>query len=121
MAGKGITFDLLAQLRALALQAVGPENGTALTNGPIRKCKAVLTVTVVETGGVLTAYLEQSSDNTTFYKVPGSDFKNPDDGADIDAVGQYEVLVDLEQRYVRVVGSVAGDDITWECDLAEIV
>ena len=117
MAGKGITFDLLAQLRASGAQSAGTENGTALTNGPLGLCKAVLSLTSI-TAGTLTAYLEQSSDNSTFYRVPGSDFRDASDGAVLDAAGQYEVYVDLEQRYVRVVGVLATGPATWACDIA---
>ena len=115
-----ITLDLLTSLRSSSLQEPGTESGSALTNGPLRRCKAVVTVSVVESGATLAPYLEQSSDNSTFYKVPGSDFLDPSDGAAIDAVGQYSVLVDLTMRYVRAAGVVATDDVTWRADLGVI-
>ena len=118
MSGKGITVDLLTSLRASSAQTAGTENGSALTNGPLRKCKAVLTITVLT--GSIAAHLEQSSDNATFYKVPGSDFKDASTGANPAAVGQHEVLVDLTGRYVRVTGVVTTGPITWRCDLAVI-
>lgn len=116
MAGKGLTPDLLANLRALASQAIGTENGTALTNGPLRKCKAVCTITV--NGGTLTLKLQQSSDNSTWYDVPGSGFLDETDGAVMDGIGAFEVYVDLTERYVRSVGVVATGAVTYSVHLA---
>ena len=118
MAGKGLTPDLLSKLRASAEQAVGTENGTALTNGPLRQCKAVINITSIS--GNLTAKLQQSADNSTFYDVPGGGFLDESDGAVMDAAGSFEVLVDLTMRYVRVNGVVASDVVTWDCYLAVI-
>lgn len=113
-----LTQDILTMLRVLAEQAVGTVNGDGNTLGPLRKCKAVITITVAT--GNLTAKLQQSSDNSTFYDVPGGAFLDPSDGAVMDEVGQYEILVDLTMRYVRVVGVVASDVVTWGCDLGVI-
>lgn len=118
MTGQGITVDILTQLRVLAEQAIGTVNGSANTLGPLRQCKAVLTATVVT--GTLDAKLQQSSDNVTFYDVPGGSFLDPSDGAIINAVGQYSILVDLTMRYVRTVGVVAADVVTWGVDLGVI-
>lgn len=112
------TPDLLLNLRASEEQDVGTENGTVLTEGPLRQCKAVINISAI--AGNLTAKVQQSSDNSTFYDVPGGGFLDPSDGAVMDEVGQFEVLLDLTMRYVRINGVVASDTVTWECYLAMI-
>ena len=110
-----LTPDLLLNLRASAEQEVGTENGTVLTEGPLRQCKAVINISAIS--GNLTAKVQQSDDNSTFYDVPGGGFLDPSDGAVMDEVGQYEVLVDITMRYVRINGVVASDIVTWDCYL----
>lgn len=118
MSGKGITKDILNTLRVLAEQAVGTVNGGSNSLGPQRHVKAVLTATSVT--GTLAGRLQQSSDGSTWYDVPGGAFLDPSDGADIDEVGQYEILVDLTLRYVRFVGVVTSDVVTYGVDLGVI-
>ena len=40
-------------------------------------------------------------------------------GAIIDSTGQYEIYVKTDFSFIRVVGVVATDDVTWECFLAK--
>jgi len=115
------TYDALAELRASSLQPVGSENGDGKDLGPIKLTRAVLIATVVESGGSLsTAKIQGSSDNSTFYDIPGSNFLDPDDGAAIAAVGAYEVYIKSQYRYYRCVTTVAGDDITHQIILTAV-
>ncbi len=113
------TYDALAVLRASALQSTGTETGTGVELGPTHIVKAIAHVTVVESGASLAAHLEGSTALAgTYYDIPGGVFLDPADGADIDAVGQYEIYVKTDFAFVRVVGVVSTDDITWECFLS---
>ena len=113
------TYDALAVLRASALQAGGDtETGTGIELGPTAIVKAIAHVTVVESGATLTAHLEGSETvDGSYYDIPGGAFLDPTDGAIIDSTGQYEIYVKTDFEFIRVVGVVATDDITWECFL----
>ena len=107
--------DIGNQLRGSAIQATGNEEGTALNLGTLALSKAVVNVTVVESGGTLALKVQGSSDNSTFYDLPGGVFLDPSDGATIDAVGRYEIFVKSDLQYIRCYSTVAGDDVTFEC------
>lgn len=107
--------DILNFLRGSAIQTTGNEEGTSLNLGPLALSKAVVNVTVVESGGTLALKIQGSDDDSTFYDLPGGVFLDPDDGATIDAVGRYEIFVKSDLQYIRCYGTVAGDDVTYEC------
>ncbi len=113
------TYDALAVLRASALQSTGTETGTGVELGPTGIVKAIAHVTVVESGATLAAHLEGSSALAgTYYDIPGGVFLDPADGAIIDSTGQYEIYIKTDFEFIRVVGVVANDDVTWECFLS---
>lgn len=113
------TYDALAVLRASALQSTGTETGTGIEVGPTGIVKAIAHVTVVESGATLTAHVEGSETlDGTYYDIPGGAFLDPTDGAVIDSTGQYEIYIKTDFNFLRVVGVVATDDITWECFLS---
>ena len=113
------TYDALAVLRASALQSTGTETGTGIEVGPTGIVKAIAHVTVVESGATLTAHVEGSETlDGTYYDIPGGVFLDPTDGAVIDSTGQYEIYIKTDFNFLRVVGVVATDDITWECFLS---
>ena len=107
--------DILNTLRGSALQATGNEAGSSLNLGPLALSKAVVNVTVVESGGTLALKIQGSDDNSTFYDLSGGVFLDPSDGATIDAVGRYEIFVKSDFDYYRCYGTVAGDDVTYAC------
>ena len=112
------TYDALAVLRASALQSTGTETGTGIELGPTGIVRAIAHVTVVESGATLTAHLEGSTALAgTYYDIPGGSFLDPTDGAVINETGQYELYFKTDFKFIRVVGVVATDDITWECFL----
>ena len=112
------TYDALAVLRASALQSTGTETGDGKELGPTGIVRAIAHVTVVESGATLAAHLEGSATLAgTYYDIPGGVFLDPADGAIIDSTGQYEIYVKTDFAFIRVVGVVATDDITWECFL----
>lgn len=112
------TYDALAVLRASALQSTGTETGTGIELGPTAIVRAIAHVTVVESGASLAAHLEGSETlDGTYYDIPGGVFLDPADGADIDSTGQYEIYFKTDFEFIRVVGVVSTDDITWECFL----
>lgn len=112
-------YDALGSLRASSSQAVGTENGESLDLGILALCRAVVAVTVVGSGATLAAKIQGSSDDSTWYDLPGGVFLDPSDGANIDAVGEYEIFIKSDFRYFRVVGVVATDAITWESYLTK--
>ncbi len=114
-------YDALCVLRASALQAAGDtETGTGIELGPTGLVKAVCHVTVVGTSASLAAHLEGSETlDGSYYDIPGGVFLDPADGAAIDSVGQYEIYVKTDFNFIRVVGVVTTEDITWECFLAK--
>ena len=112
-------YDALCALRASGLQGVGAENGDSLDLGILALCRAIVSVSVVESGASIAIKIQGSSDDSTFYDLPGGVFLNPADGANIDAVGEYEIFIKSDFRYFRVVGVVSTDDITWECYLTK--
>ncbi|HDR67997.1 MAG TPA: hypothetical protein ENN61_02980 [Bacteroidaceae bacterium] len=77
-------------------------------------------VTEVGTDGTLTLNLQGSSDNSTFYDIPGSNFLDPSDGDVIDAVGKYEVFFKTDFRYIRTKAVVATAAITHQVFLTTI-
>ena len=109
-------YDLLCELRASSLQGISTENGTGKDLGPVgaKVVKAVCLASVVAAGGTLTLNLQGSSDNVTFYDIPGTDFLTPASGAVISAVGSYEVHFVTDFRYIRTKGVVAVAAVTWE-------
>lgn len=113
------TYDALCVLRASALQASGDtETGTGIELGPTGIVKAIAHVTTVVSGGSLAAHLEGSATlDGTYYDIPGGVFLDPADGADIDAAGQYEIYIKTDFNFIRVVGVVSTQNITWECFL----
>jgi hypothetical protein len=113
-------YDALCVLRASALQASGDtETGIGIKLGPTGLVKGVLHVTVVESGASLAAHLEGSATlDGSYYDIPGGVFLDPADGEDVDAAGQYEIFIKTEFPFIRVVGVVSTDDVTWECFLA---
>ena len=112
------TYDALAVLRASALQSTGTETGTGVELGPTGIVRAIAHVTVVESGASLAAHLEGSETlDGSYYDIPGGVFLDPADGEDIDSVGQYEIYIKTEFPFIRVVGVVTTEDITWECFL----
>lgn len=112
------TYDALAVLRASALQSTGTETGTGIELGPTGIVRAIAHVTVVESGASLAAHLEGSETlDGTYYDIPGGVFLDPADGADIDTAGQYEIYFKTDFEFIRVVGVVSTDNITWECFL----
>jgi len=112
------TYDALAVLRASALQPTGTETGTGIELGPTGIVRAIAHVTEVDSGASLAAHLEGSATlNGTYYDIPGGVFLDPADGANIDAAGQYEIYIRTDHKFIRVVGVVAENDVTWECFL----
>jgi len=113
MAGKKVIYDLLGELRAQAAQAIGSENGTAIDvgSGGTTLVRGICTITA--NAGTLTLKLQGSSDNSTFYDIPGSNFLDPADGAVMDGTGQFEVYIQTDFQYVRHVGVVAGGAVTY--------
>ena len=112
-------YDALAALRASGLQSTGTENGDSIDLGILGLVRAVVSVSVVESGASIAIKIQGSSDDSTFYDLPGGVFLDPSDGAAIDAVGEYEIYIKSDLRYFRVVGVVSTDDITWECYLTK--
>ena len=109
------TYDALAVLRASALQSTGTETGTGIELGPTGIVRAIAHVTVVESGASLAAHLEGSETlDGSYYDIPGGVFLDPADGEDIDSAGQYEIYIKTEFPFIRVIGVVTTDDITWE-------
>ena len=112
-------YDALAALRASGLQGTGTENGDSIDLGILGLVRAVVSVSVVESGASIAIKIQGSSDDSTFYDLPGGVFLDPSDGAAIDAVGEYEIYIKSALRYFRVVGVVATAAITWECYLTK--
>ena len=112
-------YDALTALRASGSQGVGTENGDSIDLGILGLVRAVISVSVVGSSGTLAAKIQGSSDDSTFYDLPGGVFLDPSDGATIDAVGEYEIYIKSALRYFRVVGVVATAAITWECYLTK--
>jgi len=110
MNSKG-TLDILSQLRALGSQPTGTETGDGKDIGPTGLVRGVVQITVAS-GTSLTVYLEGSDDDATYYRIPGSDFRDPDDGEVMDAAGIYEVFFKTAYRYVRMVSVAAGGAFT---------
>lgn len=109
------TYDALAVLRASALQSTGTETGTGIELGPTGIVRAIAHVTVVESEASLAAHLEGSETlDGSYYDIPGGVFLDPADGEDIDSAGQYEIYIKTEFPFIRVIGVVTTDDITWE-------
>lgn len=119
MANTNAMYDALAELRASSSQAAGTENGTAKDIGPTGLIKAVSIITAVGSSATLTLKLQGSSDNVTFYDIPGTGFLDPTDGAVMDAVGKYEVFFQTSFRYIRHVSVVANAAITHQVFLTK--
>ena len=119
MAGKHFLSDALLSLRASSSQAIGNEAGASVDmgGGVDKICRAIVTVTVVGTSATLAVKLQGSSDNSTFYDIPGAGFLDPADGAAIDAVGQYEVYFKSDFRYIRTYGTAGTAAVTWSAEL----
>jgi hypothetical protein len=116
MAGKKFTVDALLELRSSAAQSAGTEYGDGKDIGPLGKiARAILTATSIGESATITANLQGSDDNSTFYDIPGAAFLDPADGAAIDAAGQYEVYFKTDFRYIRMKSVVANAACTWQC------
>ena len=115
-------YDLLAELKASGSQAIGTVNGATKDLGPggVRPIKPVACVTVVGSSATLTLKVQQSSDGSTWYDIPGGSFLDPSAGAVIDATGKYEIFIKLTSRYVRYVGVVATAAVTYEVLLTKV-
>jgi hypothetical protein len=110
MDSKG-TLDILSQLRALATQPASTETGEGKDIGPTGLVRGVVQITVAG-GTTLTVYLEGSDDDSTYYRIPGTDFRDPDDGEVMDETGIYEVFFKTAYRYVRAISVAAGGAFT---------
>lgn len=111
MTGKKVIYDLLCELRAESVQGVGTETGTGKELGPTDLIRAICTITA--NAGTLTLKLQGSDNDSDYYDIPGSNFLDPDDGAVMDETGQYEVYIKTDFSYIRYVGVVATDDVTY--------
>lgn len=113
-------YDALDELRALASMAAGSENGSGVDLGPTALIRAVAPVTVVESTGTLALKVQGCATESGTYKdIPGAVFLDPDDGATIDAVGEYEIYFKTDWRWLRTVSTVANAAVTWGCYLTK--
>lgn len=118
MDSKG-TYDVLSELRALGSQPTGTEESDGKDIGPTGLVRAFVLITVAS-GTTLTVYLEGSDDDSTYYRIPGTDFRDPDDGAVMDETGLYEVFFKTAFRYVRSVSVAAGGAFTHQIGINKI-
>lgn len=96
-------------LKSDALQGAGSVNGTGIGMGPTAGVKAVIVVSVVAAGGTLDVHLEESD-------VLGSGYADIANSAfsQILAAGIYEQEFRASKKYVRYVGTVGVNDVTWQ-------
>lgn len=114
--------DALNEIRSSGIQVAGTEVigvGSGKDLGPTALVKAVLNVTVVESGATIALNVQGSADDgDTYVDLPGGEFLNSS-GAAIAAVGRYEIFIKTALRYIGYSSVVATDDVTWELYLTK--
>jgi hypothetical protein len=113
------TKDSELVLRSSALQGAGSANGTGIAVGPTGSMpvKVCVIVSVVASGGTLDVSLQSSSDDAVadaYAAIAHSAMTQ------ITAVGRYEQITTLPEKWVRIVGTVGVANVTWEAFITRV-
>jgi hypothetical protein len=109
-----IKDDLLVLKASAHVEAVGSTNCTGIAAGPTGLVKAVILVTLVDSGGTLDAHLEESADDSSYTNIANATFTQ------ITAAGVAELCFRAAQKYVRLVYTVGTAAVTFEAFLTTI-